>query len=118
MTTNKFKYTNPVDMGFKKIKLTSKQHKEIFKTYYNDRSWRTHVEYYMNDSCVYVHTFSSWILILLAILLFPASCFMCGVIDAWNETKRLFSQKKSGNYNNHIYYNTSDVYKSIINIKG
>ena len=66
---SKYIYKNPLDEGYKKFKLTKKQHNQLFK--HKQIKWLDKYEYYINEDGVILHRFYNWKVIILNTIFFP-----------------------------------------------
>lgn len=91
-----YKYTNPIENGYKQFKLTKKDHNLLFE--HRKMKWYNRYEYYYNENEVIIQRFATIPFIISCTLLFPVGIFMTGYSDALYELKRLYNQKKYGSF--------------------
>lgn len=113
----KYHYSNPVDRGFTKFKLTKRQHNKLLK--YRQMNWHDKYEYYYNDKEIIFHRLDNWKVIILTTLLFPVIVLLHGLVnfkEAWRDLKRLYKQKQSGSFVGDSVSNSSEKYDEIMEI--
>jgi hypothetical protein len=112
-----YQYTNPIDKGYTKFKLTKKQHNEIFKN--RQIKWMGKCEYYYNENQIIIHSFTNWKAILLSTILFPVFVLIHGlgnVKEVWGELKSLYNQKESGSFVSEHIWKTENRFNQIMDI--
>lgn len=113
----KYVYKNPIDDGYKKFRLSKKQHNQIFK--HRQIRWTDRYEYYYNDKHIILHKFYNPLCVVLNTLFFPIAILINGIInikDGWKELKSLYHQKQSGSFSTDNVWNKSETYNKIMNI--
>ena len=114
---SEYKYTSPLDDGYKQIFLTKNQHNRLFL--YRKMRWCDRYEYYINDEKLIVHRFVNVFGIIVMTLLFPVSIFNAGFQNAKDvslELKHMYSQKKYGVFSSDVCYKGSNTYEQIKSI--
>ena len=113
----KYVYRNPLDNGYKKFKLSKKQHNQIFK--YRQIKWIDKYEYYYNDRQIILHKFYNPLSVAINTLLFPISILANGYLhfkDCWKDLKSLYHQKQCGSFISDSISNGTDTYNKIMDI--
>jgi hypothetical protein len=114
-----YKYDNLIDMGYKQVHLTKKQHNTIVKR--RKKNWKNRYEYYLNEDRIIVQEFSSKILIILSVLLYPISVLFAGLSnfkELNRDLKRLLNEKKYGSFSEEWITKNTEQYKEIIRLIG
>ena len=114
---NKYKYKNPLDEEYKQFRLNKKQHNKILK--YRKLKWRDKCEYYYNDRGILIHKFTNRRTIILCMILFPLIIIADGLYnfkETINDYKKIFDQKKHGNFIADFIRSNNKEYKEIMNI--
>jgi hypothetical protein len=114
---SEYKYSNPIDKGYIKFKLTKKQHNEIFKN--RKLKWNGRCEYYYNDKQIIIHTFTNWKAILLSTILLPVFILLHGLTnikEIWKELLELYNQKETGSFVSEHVWRKESRYEQIMNI--
>ncbi len=113
----KYVYRNPLDNGYKKFKLSKKQHNEIFKR--RKIKWIDRYEYYYDDKQILLHKFYNPLVVGLSTLLFPNTVLFQGIAnikECWKDLKSLYNQKKTGSFiGDSISYKT-ETYDKVMDI--
>lgn len=112
---DEYVYVNPVEIGYKKFKLTRKNHNLLFK--HRQMKWYNKYEYYYNENNIIIHKFATIPYIILCTLLLPVAIFISGYSDVMYDLKRLYNQKKSGSFtsdNVWKYPDNPEFYNKII----
>lgn len=94
-----YKYSDPMERGLTKFKLTKKQHNEIFPK--QRINWTYRCEYYYNEHKVLIHKFTSWRAVILSTILFPLAVLMYGIgniKEIYMDHYKLYHQKKYGTF--------------------
>ena len=110
-------YINPEDKGFKKIKLTKKQHNKLFPK--RKIKFGENYEYYISDDYFEMHRFYGTIIIILNTILFPVLLLFYGLSnfkETFNDVSSLYHQKKTGSFVSDTVWKDSETYKEIISI--
>lgn len=111
-----YKYKNPLDLGYKKVKFNKKTHNFLFP---NRRArWIKRFEYYVKDSDFLIHQFDSYTAIFLNIITFPLVGLMHGFFnkEVLREYKRMLFPKKNGAFVEDKIWSRSEKYKQITDI--
>jgi hypothetical protein len=115
---SKYKYTDPVDSGFTKFKLTKKQHNEIFPK--RKIKWTDRYEYFYNKHSILLHKFASWKAVLLSTILLPLIILLEGIAnikDIWREIVGLYKQKELGKFvPERIWKKENNKYQQVMDI--
>jgi hypothetical protein len=114
---SEYVYKNPVDNGYKKFKLSKKQHNQLFK--HRQIRWIDRYEYYYNDKHVLLHKFYSPLVVILNTLLFPVTVLLNGIVhfkECWKDLKSTYHQKKSGSFVSDNIWCSSETYDKIMDI--
>jgi hypothetical protein len=117
MIKTEYIYKNPLDNGYKKFKLSKKVHNQLFK--HRQIKWIDRYEYYYNDKQIILHNFYNPLAIILNTIMFPISVLLNGIInikECWLDLKKSYNQKKYGSFSSDSIYNSSDIYKKIMDI--
>ena len=111
---NKYKYENPLDLGYKSFKLTRKQHNAIFE--HRQIRWFDKYEYYYDDKQIILHKFYSFSAVILSTVAFPIGIFINGYSEAKDDLSRMWHQKERGSFiSDPVRYKTTK-YNKIIDI--
>nr|WP_145401713.1 hypothetical protein [Paenibacillus xylanexedens] len=97
--SDRYTYRNPVERGYKRFKLSKKQHNYLFPK--RKMKWNTRYEYYYNDERVIMQRFTSFTAIVVTTILFPVLILFAGLSnfkEAITEMKWLFNEKKYGKF--------------------
>ena len=89
-------YKCPTEDGMKMIKLSKKQHKNLFK--HDKLHWTYTHEYYISDEKIVIHKLSSKTIIILALLFLPFPLIVDGVTKVAQDYKDLLNEKKYGSF--------------------
>ena len=117
MSKYKYVYKNPLDEGYKKFKLTKKQHNQLFK--HRQIMWFDKYEYYINEHEVLLHKFYNWKVIILNTIFFPIVVLLNGIVnfkECCIEMKKLYNQKKYGYFISDYIYSGTETYEQIKNL--
>lgn len=113
-----YTYENPVDHGYKRFKLSRKDHNNLFPNRKISflSQLRFKYEYYYSDSFIKIQKFITIPYIMLATVLAPIAFIFYGIAnfkELVNEYKRVYNQKKYGSFMSDTIWSTSSVYKTI-----
>ena len=110
-----YKYKNPLDLGYKKVKINKKTH-DIFFPHMKAR-WIKRFEYYVKDSDFLIHQFDSYTCIFLNLITFPLVGLMHGFFnkEVFRDYKRMLFPKKNGAFVEDKIWSSSNKYQEIIN---
>lgn len=114
---SKYVYKNPLDEGYKKFKLTKKQHNQLFK--HRQIMWFDKYEYYINEHGVLLHKFYNWKVIILYTIFFPIVVLLNGIAnfkECCTEMKKLYNQKKYGYFISDYIHSGTETYEQIKNL--
>lgn len=114
-----YKYDNLLDMGYKQVYLTKEQHNAIIKR--RKKNWKNRYEYYLNDDRIIVQEFSSKVLIILSVLLYPVSVLFAGLSnfkELNRDMKRLFNEKRCGAFFEDWITKNTEQYNQIVRLIG
>lgn len=112
-----YKYKNPIDRGFKKVKFTKKQHNELFprrKIRFGEK-----YEYYLSDRWLELYCFYGIPIIILNTLLFPILILLHGLTnikEVFKDVISLYNQKDKGSFTSDSIPSSSDLYKRALKI--
>lgn len=98
-------YENPIDNGYKRIKIPTKIHNKAF--IYDRIRITERVEYYINDTSLMIDTYINWIGILMITVSFPFIIFWNGlgnIYELWDEYIRIINPKKYGSFTSHVIW--------------
>jgi len=112
-----YKYENPLDKGFKKVKFTKKQHNELFP--YRKIGFGQKYEYYLSDKWLELYCFNGIPVIVLNTLLFPILLLLHGLTnikEVFKEVTSLYNQKETGSFTSDSIPSSSDLYKKALKI--
>lgn len=99
MSKKAYTYDDPLERGYKKFKLSKKQHNHLFPK--RKRKWNTTYEYFYNEHRVILQQYTSKRAIMLTTLLFPVLILFAGLSnfkEALTEMKWLYNEKKYGKF--------------------
>lgn len=117
MTKSTYIYKDPLESGYKKFSLTRKQHNELFP--YRQTSWVNKYEYYWDTNGIILHRYDSQLMVIVNTLFFPF-VVIYGGLGNWGkiieEYKKLFNQKKYGNFVSDLISKKSITYDRIMEI--
>lgn len=106
-----YKYVDPLTQGYKQVKITRKQHRELFS---DKLHWTTKVEYYIRSDSLLVHKTTNWVGWAIMTLLIPYLIAYEG-IQGWEDSKRslkqFYREKKFGKHTEHKIWQSSTSYK-------
>jgi hypothetical protein len=114
--SEKWEYKSPLNKGYKKFKLTKKQHNRIFK--YRQKRWHNKFEYYYQDNgWILVHEFDNFISIVFETFLsLTIGIFMLGIPQVCKNLKRSWNQKKYGRFSSEHIRKSDSAYSKIMSI--
>lgn len=103
-----FKYICPTERGAKRVTITKKQHKRLFK--YDKVNWKTSYEYYLFNSTLKIEKFHSIWLRLILTLFFPIILLLGGIANKkmYKDFLKMWNQKKYGAYTDDYVYEHED----------
>jgi hypothetical protein len=110
----KYSYKDPTETGYKRFKLTKKQHNQLFPN--RKVRWFCRYEYFYNDWYVLLHQFTNWKGIVVNTLLAPVLVLMYGIVEMKREYKRLYNEKELGAFSSNTVRSKSEKYDEIMNI--
>lgn len=110
-----YEYKNPVELGYRKVKISKKTHNVLFPN--RKAVWIKRFEYYVKDSDFLIHQFDSYKAIFLNIIAFPLVGLMQGFFNTGviREYKRMIFPKKNGAFVEQKIWASSPKYHEIIN---
>ena len=109
-----YKYTAPEKIGMRKVKLSKKDHNELFKR--RKRRIFDHYDYYVGEDTFLMERTLSWFSIIIYTLILPFVC-LASLIECkntFNDWKSLFKQKEKGKHISNIIYSNSDLFGEIL----
>lgn len=109
-----YKYTDPVEQGLTRVKLTKAAHNQLFK--YRQCNWKHRYEYYLGDDYFEMHELTSLRAKLLSLILFPISVIGEGIFnikDTFNGHRRLIQDKKYGFFVREVVWSSEPLYDKI-----
>lgn len=110
-----YKYTSPLEKGYKEITISKALHNEIFK--YKKRSWSYLPKYYFNEqigSIIVEHRISILGKVVLCIL-YPFYLLRYDVVELTEDIKKALFQSKYGSFSsNEVSKNGGDSYRKIV----
>lgn len=109
-----YKYENPLDNGYKRFKLTKKQHNSLFE--HRQIRWIDKYEYFYNDKDIIIHKFYSFSCMILSTLLFPLGVLSNGFSEAKDDIHRIWHQKERGSFTSDNVWYTNPIYNKIMEI--
>lgn len=115
-------YENPLEHGYKRFKLSRKEHNNLFPVNKISifKSLKFKYEYYYSDSFIKIQTLISLPYIILATILAPIAFIFYGIVnfkELVNEYKRVYNQKKYGSFISNNIWSTTDAFKAIKQLK-
>lgn len=117
-----YTYENPLEHGYKRFKLSRKEHNNLFPnrkiSFLSQLSFK--YEYYYSDSFIKIQKFITISYITLATVLAPIAFIFYGIVnfkELATEYKRVYNQKKYGSFMSDTIWSTSTVYKAIKQLK-
>lgn len=113
----KYIYKDPLIKGYKKFKLSKKQHNKLFQ--YRQLKWFDKYEYYYNDKEIILHKFYNPLFITINIIISPIGIFIAGLMNIkqyWQELKQMCNQKKYGQFSGDSVWKESNLYIEIMKI--
>lgn len=112
-----YNYKDPAESGFKKIKLTRRQHNYLFK--YRPRKWYQRVEYYISPEKFRMEIYTGRVAIFLIVALFPVNFLMAGLSnigELLRDYKRLLNERGCGAFICDECWSNTDMYEEISRI--
>lgn len=112
-----YQYRDPLKQGYKKFKLTTKQHNELFK--YRKKKWYSKYEYYYNENQILLHGFTNKFAIVINTILFPLIVLVNGIgniKEIIDDFKRLYNEKKYGSFTSDHVWSVTEKYNQIMEI--
>ncbi len=106
-----YKYEDPLDRGFRKFRITKKQHNKLFK--YRQIKWRDRYEYYYDDNFILLYNFTNWKAIVLFTLLFPVVLLLEGLWGVTEHYEQLYNQKKYRTFSADSIPSGTELYDEI-----
>jgi hypothetical protein len=109
-----YEYKNPVELGYRKVKINKKTHNILFPN--RKARWIKRFEYYVKDSDFLIHQFDSYTCIFLNIITFPLVGLMHGFFnkEVTGEYKRMIFPKRNGSFVEDKIWSSSKMYQEII----
>lgn len=114
---SKYKYIDPISMGYFQFKLTKKQHNDLFK--YRKIRWFDRYEYYYNENSIILHKFVNKKTVLMFTLWLPIFMILGGMMNAkeiWKELMGLYRQKENGSFSSDSIPKNSSKYEQLMSI--
>jgi len=97
MAISPYKYQSPLDKGYIRVKLTRKEHNELF--HYRRRDIRIYSEIYYNGNYYIAEHFTRlWWVALMAIPGLILGTLVDGAPSTWRDLKRAFRQRHYGSF--------------------
>jgi hypothetical protein len=115
-----YKYKNPLENGYKKIKVSNDIHNKVFKFKQMNLSRKLFKSYtwYISDKRVKVEELDNWFAIVINTIFFPWSLLMVGLSN-FNELKlefkRMYNQRKYGAFYEEVIWESSTAYELVKN---
>lgn len=113
----KYQYTDPVDNGCTKIKLSRKQHDKLFPN--RKRSIFTHYDYYIGDDKMVLHRTTSLFWKTVVTIGFPVVILGYGIFnfkEVLKEYHELYNQKRLGHFGADECWSNTDTYAAVAQI--
>lgn len=113
----KYQYRDPVDNGCTKIKLTRKQHKQLFKN--QPLGLVRHYDYYIGDDKLIVHRTTSLFWKTVVTIGFPIIALGYGIFnikEVLREYHELYNEKRLGHFRSDQCWSNSDTYAAVARI--
>ena len=113
----KYQYTDPVDNGFTKIKLTRHHHKQVFKN--QPLSVFHHYDYYIGDNELILHRTTSLFWKVVITIGFPFVVIWYGISnfkDLLKEYHELYNEKRLGHFISNPYRSSTKTYAAVTRI--
>lgn len=113
-----YKYEDPRNNGFKKVTITKEQHNELFQ--YQQITWKMRYEYYIKDTAIEIHRYSSIWLKMYNTMMFPVVLLFAGLSNfdsVIQEYKHHYCEQKYGAFTNDtVFKNTKryDLFKECL----
>lgn len=107
-------YKDPVDQGFIKFKLSSRQHKILFSK--RKRAWWNHYDYYISKDEFIMHKTTSFLFKIFVFFAFPIVVTFGGlsnIKEILRDYSYLFREKQRGHFSMDSCCSTTDKYKQI-----
>ncbi len=114
-----YTYKDPLKNGYKKVKLTKKQHNKLLPN--TKIKWSERYEYYISDDAFITHRFAGILWKILITITLPLWVLFHGIEnfkELMNEYLDLFKEKKVGNFLERRALAGTDRYKEIKTIIG
>lgn len=113
----KYVYKDPLKNGYKRFKLSKRQHNQILK--HRQIKWIDKYEYYYNDKHIILHKFYNPLCVGLNTLFFPLSVLINGfknIKECWRDLMSLYHQKTSGSFVTDNIWNKSETYNKVMEV--
>lgn len=110
----KYQYTDPVDNGFTKIKLTRQHHKQVFKN--RPLSIFHHYDYYISDDKLILHRTTSLFWKTVVTIGFPVVALGYGIFnlkELLKEYHELYNQKRLGHFSADQCWSNTETYQLV-----
>lgn len=114
MSENEFKYVDPLDKGYLKVKLTTKQHNKLFPA--RHRKWQAKYDYYISENNFIMETTISKRGLLFCIAMFLPNLLWTGLENfkgLCSDYGKLINQKEKGNHVRDVYSSGNEMYDYI-----
>lgn len=112
-----YKYENPLDKGFERVKFTKKQHNELFPR--RKIGFGQRYEYYLSDKWLELYCFAGISIVILNTLLFPILVLLHGLTnikEVFKEVISLYNQKETGTFTSDSIPSSSNLYKRALKV--
>ena len=115
-----YTYVDPIDKGYKEIKISKKKHNEFFpkrKITFKSSLYIVY-KYYISDYGILIYKFTSKFGIILNLILFPIVVLMGGLENIKEiiiDYKKLLNEKKYGTFVSDHLSSKNDIYIKVKN---
>jgi len=108
-----YEYKNPLERGYKKVKLSKKYHNKLFKG--RQIKWSDKYDYYLKENNFIMHKTKNSLYIGLATILLPFICLLSLIecFDILKEYRSLFNQKKLGKHSSDGIGKNTDLLQKV-----
>ena len=109
-----YKYKNPIDNGFKKVKLTKKKHNELFPN--RKIIWCDKYDYWISEDTFITERTVNIFGLIVATITLPFTC----LFELKNTKENIkvylnfFNQKEKGKHYSEYYYKKNEVFNKIL----
>lgn len=109
-----YKYESPLDKGYKRFYLTTKEHNNFFPN--RRKTWVNKFEYYISGSNIELHKFLSFRAICFNLIIFPLVVIIEGLgnfKEICRDYRKMLDEKKYGYFSSDYVSSKAGIYIKI-----